>query len=210
MPMQGSFNAQQFKPSQIAGSHPVGKFDFQISNTTIEPTKDQSGGMFIVEFTTPSGSIVNRYNIWNSSPKAVEIAHGQLSALCHAVGVFQLDWQNDGAALRGARGKVDIGYQKGEEPSTDKPAGGYVEVKHIYDVNGNEPGKAPMAAPQPQQPAGNGQWSGPAPAPASAPAPAWQPPNGIGQPAQNQPTQGWSQGPAASTPPWGSNRQNKL
>ena len=204
MPMQGSFDAQQFKPNQGGQPHPVGsKFDFHITNTEIVQTKDQQSGMFVVEFTTPAGSIVSRYNIWNANPKAAEIAHGQLSALCHATGVFRLDWQNDGAALRGARGKLDVGYQKGEEPTMDRPGGGYVEVKRVYDVNGNEPGRGPAPHPavaaqaqpawgQPQQPvqghspgpAWNGQ-SQPQPAPAASPAP-----------------QGWAPGAGAASPPW--------
>ena len=203
MPMVGSFDAQQFKPNQGGQPHPVGnKFDFQISNTEIVQTKDQQSGMFVVEFTTPAGSIVSRYNIWNANPKAAEIAHGQLSALCHATGVFRLDWQNDGAALRGARGKLDVGYQKGEEPTADRPHGGYVEVKRVYDANGNEPGRGNPAPPastmpagwqpasrepvqqQPQVAAWNGQ---PQPQPASAASPA---------------PQGWAPGAGAASPPW--------
>jgi len=44
---------------------------------------------------------------------------------------------------------LDVNYQKGEEPTAERPEGGYVEVKKVYDVNGNEPGKAPAQA-QPQ------------------------------------------------------------
>ena len=193
MPMPGSFSAEQFKPNQGGQPHPVGnKFDFQITNTEIVQTKDQQSGMFVVEFTTPAGSIVSRYNIWNANPKAAEIAHGQLSALCHATGVFRLDWQNDGAALRGARGKLDVGYQKGEEPTADRPGGGYVEVKKVYDVNGNEPGRGPTS--QPTQPAAATQWP---------PGPAW---NGAVQPQPAPATasapQGWAPGAGTASPPW--------
>ena len=146
--MTGSFDATQFAPRQGGEGHPVGMYQFTITDTKIVPTKDSTGGMFVVEFTSPNGSISNRYNIWNNSAKAVEIAHGQLAALCHAVGIFKVDWQNEGAILRGAKGQMKIDYQKGEEPTAEKPTGGYVEIKKVYDVNGNEPGKAPRAAPQ--------------------------------------------------------------
>lgn len=218
MPAQGSFDANQFKPNQGGQAHPIGqKFDFQITNTEITATKDQQGGMFVVEFTTPAGSIVSRYNIWNASPKAAEIAHGQLSALCHATGVFRLDWANDGAALRGARGKLDVGYQKGEEPTAERPAGGYVEVKKVYDANGNEPGKGPAPSPQPQQwanPASNPAASAPNAAPPNGAAPqqGWQPGPSIGQQGVGQQApQGWQQGPQQNpvpnantnpNPPW--------
>lgn len=143
MPYNATFDANQFEPRQGGGAHPVGtKFDFEITHTEVKPTKNGDGGMFVVTFTTPAGQIDFRYNLFNQSAKAVEIAHGQFSALCRAVGRYQVDFNNDGAVLRGARGKLDVGYQKGEEPSPEKPEGGYVEVKKVYDINGIEPGKA--------------------------------------------------------------------
>jgi hypothetical protein len=216
---QGSFDASQFQPNQGGQGHPVGKFPFNISHTECVSTKDQQGGMFVVTFTSPSGEIKTRYNLWNQNAKAVEIAHGQLSALCHATGVFKLDWQNEGAALRGARGMMEIGYQKGEEPTAEKPAGGYVEVKKVFDVNGNEPGKGPAPAAQPMQQAPQAQpqmaWPNqPAPPPGSMQAstgfaqqaaPMQQQPNGGWQPpAQQQAPQqpGWTQGAAPNQPPW--------
>lgn len=215
--MQGSFDANQFAPRQSGEGHPLGMYQFTITDTKIVPTKDQSGGMFVVEFTSSAGSISNRYNIWNNNPKAVEIAHGQLSALCHAVGVFKLDWQNEGAALRGARGQMKIDYQKGEEPTAEKPTGGYVEIKKVYDVNGNEPGKAPKAAPQPMQngqvqsdtaqPWGNGQAREHVGAQHPGQAP-WPGPNQSGAPVQpaGTPAQNWQPGPSqapSAAPPWG-------
>lgn len=187
MPMQGSFDASQFVPKQGGGAHPVGKgFDATISNTSIEPTKAGDGGMFIVEFSTPAGRINSRYNLWNKNEKAVQIAHGELSALCHATGVFRLDFQNDGAALRNARCKIDVGLQNEAEPD------GYVEVKKVMDANGNEPGRGPGIPPQqPAQAAPAQSWGNPAPAQPqpAAQAPAWSPPaNNATNP--------------ANTPPW--------
>ena len=207
MPFNATFDANQFEPRQSAGGHPVGnKFPFEISHTEVKPTKDGTGGMFVVTFTTPAGQIDYRYNLFNQSAKAVEIAHGQFSALCRAVGRYQIDFNNDGAILRGAKGCLDVNYQKGEEPTAERPEGGYVEVKKVYDVNGNEPGKAPAQA-QPQQ----GQ-------PAAGQVLQQQPGGGWGngtqltQPQQNAagasspPAQAWSPGGAApgGTPPWGS------
>ena len=205
MGMQGSFDATQFKPVQFGDKHPLGKFAFQITNTSIVPTKDQSGGMFVVEFTSPQGVISNRYNLWNQSPKAVEIAQGQLSALCHATGVFRLDFTNDGAALRGARGMMDVALQKADEPD------GYVEVKKVYDAAGNEPGRVPSNAPQPQAQPQQQQkvptqqiqtWS--QPASQSAPAPQQNPPANTWQQApQPAPAQGEM---TPNQPPWATGR----
>ncbi len=210
-PMNYTFDATQHKPNQGGEGHPVGRFPFTITNTSVKATKDNTGGMFVIELTSPSGRIENRYNLWNESAKAVEIAHSQLSALCHAVGIFKIDMHNDGAALRGGKGQMDIGYQKGEEPTPEKPQGGYVELKRVYDVNGNEPGRGPAPAPQPavQQP-GNaplvqqgGAWNNApangASAPQSNPAPSWQG-GGQGQPTQAAPWQGGGQ--PQPNPPW--------
>jgi len=208
----GSFDASQHQPRQGGQAHPVGKFPFTITNTGIKGTKDEemlppeqrTKGMFFVTFTSPVGEHTNHYNLWNPSAKTVEIAHGQLSALCHATGVFRLNFDNAGAELRGARGMMEIGYQKGEEPSAEKPTGGYVELKKVYDANGNEPGKAPAAAPAPQ--AAASAWPGPNPAPQTSPpvngsngSVGWQP---QGAQAPQQSPNGWQQGSTQAPPPW--------
>jgi len=215
-PMNGSFNANQFEPNQGGGGihPPAQKVPFRITNTEIKENSAKDGGYFKVEFTSPMGVVFQNYNIWNKTPKAVEIAHGQLSALCRAVNIYQIDWSNEGAALRNAQGLMDVGYQKGEEPSPDNPnAKGYTELKRVYDMAGNDPSKPgqaqqPQAQPvqqaQPQQVAAqpmtqqpNGAW-GATPAPQqpvvqqAAPA-GW---NGQGGPAQAQPMQQAPQAPA--------------
>jgi hypothetical protein len=196
----GSFDANQHAPKQLGAIVPPGKWPFVISNTEIVPTKAGDGGMFVVTFNTPHGTILMRYNLWNQNPKTVEIAHGQLSALCHATGVFKVNWQTNGAELRNAQGMIDVALQDPDKPD------GYTEVKKVYDKNGNEPGKAPAAAPQPQ---GNGAAWGGAQQPAAQPQ-ATQPAWGATQAQQpQQPTpaapQGWQQGPSAPAgekPPW--------
>lgn len=211
MQLQGTFNANQFEPNQGGQAHPIGlKFPFTITNTEIKENSAKTGGYFQVELTSPVGSIKKAYNIWykgDNEAKTVEIAHGQLSALCRAVNIYQIDWVNEGAALRGGRGMMDIGYQKGEEPTPEKPSGGYVEVKRVYDAAGNEPGKAP-AQPQTQaiaqlqgqsmtQQPGGGWGQGQA-----NPNPSQQAP----QPQQNSSHgQAWQPGGAQPSvnPPWG-------
>lgn len=180
-PMNGSFNANQFEPNQGGGGihPPAQKVPFRITNTEIKENSAKDGGYFKVEFTSPMGVVFQNYNIWNKTPKAVEIAHGQLSALCRAVNIYQIDWSNEGAALRNAQGLMDVGYQKGEEPSPDNPnAKGYTELKRVYDMAGNDPSKPGQAAqPQAMQPQPNG-----------------------GQPMTQQPGSGWGQAPATQQP----------
>jgi hypothetical protein len=196
----GTFDATQFDPTQGTPTHPVGKFPAYISKTEIKANKDNTGGYLAIELTTQAGVIVNRYNLFSTSAQAVEIAQRQLSALCHATGVYKLDFNNEAAALRNARLQIEVGLQKGQEP------GGYTEVKRVFDGGGNEPGKAtqapppafaapqapaPMAPPiaQPPQPAAPA-WG--APVAPVAPAPAW----GAPQPTEQAPV-------APAAPAWG-------
>lgn len=199
----GGFDASQFAPEQTAGmKHPTGNFPATISDTSIEASKDQQSGMFVVEFTTPAGTVVKRYGLWHSNPQTVEIANKQLSALCHATGIFKLDWQNDGAALRNARCTIEVGDQIDR---TTKQPNGYVEVKKVFDVNGVEPGKAPQTGQN--APANNGGWGS---SPQGQPQ-TQQPPQGQqwgnNQPQQQpQPSQNpdWQQNqqPQGERPPW--------
>lgn len=210
MQVNWNFNANQYEPNQGMGIHPpASKVPFTITNTAIIETKDKTGGMLVVDFTSPMGMIVQRYNINNQNAKAVEIAYGQLSALCRAVGIYQIDGQNECAALRGGKGLMDVGYQKGEEPDPAFPdRKGYTELKRVYDINGNDPSK-PAGAPQQaqpqqttqplqQQPGGNwGQGSAPAQPTPPAPPQLQQNPN---------PGQAWQPGGGGqqTAPPWGS------
>src|SRR5882672_704834 len=189
-----NFDATAIPPSQGGGAHPPGTFPFVIGNTYGQETKTKDGGMLVVQFTTQAGTILNYYNLFNPSEKAVEIAKKELSALCHATGVFKLgfeglpmdQWARE---LRNARGVIEVGPQVGNEK--------FMEVKKVFDAAGNEPGKGPASAPQPQQQSGGwggnatqnapqsqpsgqgGGWQQPAAtqAPAAAPANAggWQP-----------------------------------
>lgn len=214
---QFQFNANQYEPNQGLGIHPPAqKIPFTITGTSIVETKDKTGAMLVVEFTSPIGMLINRYNIHNTNPKTVEIAFGQLSALCRAVGIYQIDGANECAGLRGGKGLMDVGYQKGESPAENPDAKGYTELKRVYDAAGNDPSKpaqaqtsgfaAPATAgsqpqsgqPMTQQPGGG--WGTPAP----QGNPAQQQPQAQ-QPASQQ-GQAWqpNAAPQATTPPWGS------
>lgn len=222
------FDATNIPPDQGGIKHPIGsKFPAQISGTCAKSTKDNDGGYLCITFTTPAGNIDRNYNFWNKSEQAVDIARKQLSALCHAIGIYALpsvklemtpnDFPNAGRELRGARCQIDVSYQKGQEPSPEKPSGGFVEVSKVYDANGNEPGRV-QAAPQPQAAQPNpGAWNNQPPQqPAqqlqqqawpSQPAPQNNAPGPNPAPVNNS----WQQGPsapagAAPPPPWATGR----
>lgn len=224
-----TFDATNIPPQQGFGGHPPGTFPFVISNTFGKANKDGNGYHFVVELQSDVGRIENRYNLWNQNAQAVEIANKELSALCHSIGIFRLNFPTNqdgtpnlamfGAEIRGGRGRMIVAPQKNNPD--------YMEVSKVFDANGNEPGKpvgsAGAVQPQPpqnqqpplqQQPGGG--WGAPTQQPQQ---PAQQAPQGWGNnstPANTQappvapPTGGWQQPQQQApnqappnTPPWG-------
>ncbi|MEK7112815.1 MAG: DUF669 domain-containing protein, partial [Patescibacteria group bacterium] len=187
-----AFNAQQYNPEQGSGSLPVGKYPVIVESSEVKPNKENNGGYLqlnlkIVDGPNKGGGGAYRLNLYHSNAQTVDIAHKQLSAVCHVTGVFMVQ---DSAQLHNIPFIIDVGPQKDPQ---------YTEVKKVFDINGNEPGKAP--AQQHAQPAQAQPQTAPQaiaqqqPQQAAAPqqqTPAW------GQPAQQ------AQSPAqAAQPAWG-------
>lgn len=129
-----NFDASQYAPEQFGGAHPQGRYAVRISDTDVAPNKNGSGGNFMVEFTSEAGSIKKFYSLWHDNPEVARKAHAQLSALSHATGVIRINMNDGGKALIGAQCVVDIG------PQANNPD--FNEVKKVYDMQGNVPGKS--------------------------------------------------------------------
>lgn len=179
--LNGSFDATKVDPSQGAGQLPVGKFLVIAESSEVKPNKAADGGYLqfnlkIIDGPNTGVGGAYRLNLYHSNQQTAEIAHRQLSALCHVTGVFMV---TDSAQLHNIPFMVEVVAQ------TDPK---YTQVQKVFDRNGNEPGKggqAQQAAPAPvQQPAWGQQQ-----APQQAPAPVqggWQP-NAGGAPAGGNP-----------------------
>lgn len=218
MSLLPDFDARAIQPSQGGTAHPIGMHDFQITNTYLKETQDKSGLMLIVEMTSPVGVIENRYNIVNKSQQAEEISQKQLSALCHAVNIFRASYPKnpdgspifDQAAreLRGGRGRMEVAPQMRKNEKGELVPNGYVEVKKVYDSQGNEPGKNAGAAPQPMQQAQPPQQPGQPQVqngwgnlpPQQQPQQSYQQPANQPQGMQTQPQGGWQQPPQNNAP----------
>lgn len=190
------FDASKVDPSQGSSALPIGKHPVIVESSEVKPNKNNDGGYLQLNIRItdgPQAGAVGAYrlNLYHSNPQTVEIAHKQLSAICYVTGVFLLQ---DSAQLHNIPFIIEVGPQKNDAQ--------YTEVKKVFDIQGNEPGKqghAPVAWGQPaaqqQQPQGN--------------APAWggqqQPAQ---QPAQQRSAQGaaWQQGATAGAAPWGAPR----
>ncbi len=160
------FNPLQFDPTQSAGQLPIGKHPVIIESDEVKANSKNDGGFLqlnlrVIEGPNAGATGPYRLNLYNNSQQAVEIAHKQLSAICHVVKVFQLGASgNDTSVLHNIPFIVEVGPQKADPQ--------YTEIKKVYDIQGNEPGKgqqqttAPAQVQQPQQQAaatGGAQWA---------------------------------------------------
>lgn len=210
MRLQTEFDATKFEPAQGTPQLPVGKHPVVITGSEVKANKENTGGYLQLDLQIIDGPAKGqtgpyRLNLYHSNQQTVEIAHRQLSAICHVIGVYRVQ---DTQQLHNIPFIAEVALQKDKEAAEK----GYTQVVRVYDRNGNEPGKAgePAQPAQTQQQgwqqqggqqAGQGQqWgAGTSEAPKqSNPAPAasggWQ-----SNPPANQQGNG---GGSSSTPPW--------
>jgi hypothetical protein len=186
------------------GGLPLGRHPVVIAESALKPTKDQTGGFLELRIEAIDGpakglSTFDRLNLHNKNPQAVEIANKQLAAYCHVTGVFAFNATEE---LHGKPFIVEMVARRDNPNQT--------EIGKIFDINGNEPGKAGSGAPTGQPTGGGAAWGGGGGAPPATeqpPAggqPTWA---GGGAPAGGaQPTGGgWNQGGGApgGGAPWG-------
>jgi hypothetical protein len=205
---QLNFDATQVAPDTGGGDPvPAGWYNVMIDESEMKPTKTEGGLRLSLRFTILDGQYANRkvftgLNLKNANPVAQEIAYKQLSAICHAVGIMQVQ---DSQQLHGRPLKIKVKVKAAQgdyEASNDITA--YKNINEQVDgpAAGGAPTGAPWAtaqAPAPQAAPWAGQPAAPvAPAPQFAPqqpapapaAPAWQPPAAQqpwAQPAPQQP-----------------------
>lgn len=210
-----NFDARTVAPDAGAQEAiPAGWYIAQIDQSEVKPTSSGDGSFLECRYVILDGQhkgrkVFSRFNLRNPSEEAVRIAYGQLSALCHAVGVVLCE---DSQQLHNLPVKVKVSVRKGS-PKKDKdtglPTGENYEdsndIKAWANVNAETPAAGAQApqqgfqAPQtgfqaPQQPQAQ-TWGAPAPAPAPAQQ-AWAP-------QQQQPQQQPQQPPAGTgAPPW--------
>lgn len=161
MQLAKRFDSSQHDPSQSAGQLPVGKHPVIISESEVMAAKDVESGLLeltlqIIDGPSKGQTGPYRLNLYNKSAKAAEIAHKQMSAICHVTGVYVVD---DSRQLHNIPFIIEVGLQRDAEAA----AKGYTEVKRVYDINGNEPGKQNAGGGQPatgQGAPGGGAWGG--------------------------------------------------
>lgn len=90
----GNFNANNVDPATDFEPIPAGKYLAVITDSEMKPTKSGNGHYLELTFQVIDGPCKNRLlwsrlNLDNPKAQAVQIALGELSAICRAVGVMQ-------------------------------------------------------------------------------------------------------------------------
>lgn len=113
------FDAQATEPvSMDRDLVAPGTYLAEITATELRETKNGDGQFIVVEHTILEGPAARRklwsnLNIRNANPKAEEIARGQLSAICRAVGKHKLE---DTDELVGQTVRIKVGVKPAKEP----------------------------------------------------------------------------------------------
>jgi hypothetical protein len=201
-----TFDATQIDPNTRPEPVPDGWYNVMITQGENKATKSGTGGlaelgMKILDGDHAGKMLFDRLNLWNQNPVAVEIAQKQLSAICHAIGVYQVNnlQQLFGKPLMARvvktppTEKYDAGnevksYDKvGSHPTASGSTNGATAPTNAAPASPPWAAAQPAPAPVPPTPA-----PAPAPAPEPAPAPTFTPPAPAPAPA----------GAAPVTPPW--------
>lgn len=151
------FNASTVEPASNYDALKPGKYLAMVIDSTVKPTKNGSGEYLQLTFEVIEGNgkgrkIFERLNFKNSNKVAEEIAQKQLSALCHAVGVIDLQ---DSETLHNLPVTLEITVEEGSNGY-----GPQNRIKSYTPANGGGRAQAPVNAP--------------APAPAQSSTPAWK------------------------------------
>ena len=91
-----NFNAADVEPSTGFDAIPAGKYQVIINESEMKPTKTGNGQYLWLEFEVTTGEykgrkLWTRLNLENPNPDAVRMARADLSAICRAVNVLNLD-----------------------------------------------------------------------------------------------------------------------
>lgn len=126
---QLNFNARNVAPDQGFEVYPAGWYNAQIEESGMKPTSDGQGAYLEMGYRILDGKYVNRkiklrLNLQNNNQQTVQIAYGQLSAICHATGVLDC---LDSQLLHGIPHKIKITLR---DARTDKDTGKHYEASN--------------------------------------------------------------------------------
>lgn len=165
-----NFDASTVQPDQSFDVLPRGKYLCMAVDSVIKPTKNGSGDYLEITFEALDGNgkgrkIWERLNIRNANKKAEEISQRQLSALCRAVGVMNLQ-DTDQLHNIPVMLEIEIETREGYSPQN--------RVKKYEPANGSPKPVASNPALRTPAPAPAQAEQAPQAAPAAAATPVWK------------------------------------
>ena len=111
------FNANQVEPRAALEPIPAGKYLAMITDSEMKATKSGSGSYLLLTFQILEGEYKGRFvwarlNLNNANATAVQIARGELSAICRAIGVMT---PNDSVELHNLPLVITVKCKKRED-----------------------------------------------------------------------------------------------
>ena len=112
-----NFDANQVEPSSGKDPVPAGKYVAAVTNSEMKPTKNGAGQYLELEYQILDGEhkgrkLWSRHTLQHTSAQTVQIARGELSAVCRAIGVMQ---PKDSAELHNLPMTVTVKLKKRED-----------------------------------------------------------------------------------------------
>lgn len=113
----GGFDASKVDPAGDFTPIPAGTYLAVMSESAMKKTKSGSGEYLECKWRISDGQhkgrvIISRLNLRNANSVAVQIAEGELSAICRAVGVLK---PNDSSDLHNIPLEINIGVSEADE-----------------------------------------------------------------------------------------------
>lgn len=207
-----TFDATKVAPQQPMEAVPRGWYSVVITDGELKPTEGGNGQRIALEWTITEGQYKGRkifdgFNIVHSNAQAQQIAAGQVSAICHATGTFQVA---DVSQLfnKPHQIKVDVDAERWVDADNNQVEPNTPNAKRYDPKNtfkGAKAGSAPATA---AGPAPAGSAAAPATAAGAAANPPWAvttagaaPGNGAVAPTPAPASATAAPTPAAAVPP---------
>jgi hypothetical protein len=112
-----NFDANQVEPSTGRDPIPAGKYVAAITTSEMKPTKNGTGAYLELEYQILDGEhkgrkLWSRHTLQHPSAQTVQIARGELSAICRAIGIMT---PKDSAELHNLPLTVTVKVKKRED-----------------------------------------------------------------------------------------------
>ena len=147
----GNFDASKVEPASTFEPVPAGKYLAVIAESEMKATRTGTGHYLELTFQIAEGQYKGRklwarLNLDNPSPQAVQIARGELSAICRATGVMT---PRDSAELHGIPLAVKVICRKRDDGEISNELKGFERREAAFSGVATMPG-TPPSAPAPQ------------------------------------------------------------